>query len=62
MNYRQPQRDINTGGSGGDIKPKRKRKDWVYKEDYDRLQFKYNLLKWSAVALVVGLLFVIKFA
>jgi hypothetical protein len=41
---------------------KRTRKAWVYKSDYDHLAFKYNLLKWATVAIVVGLLFVIKFS
>jgi hypothetical protein len=43
-------------------KIKRTRKAWVYKSDYDHLAFKYNLLKWATVAIVVGLLFVIKFS
>jgi hypothetical protein len=39
---------------------KRTRKAWVYKSDYDHLAFKYSLLKWVSIVLVVGLLITIK--
>jgi hypothetical protein len=41
---------------------KRTRKAWVYKSDYDHLAFKYNLLKWVSIVLVVGLLITMKLA
>jgi hypothetical protein len=43
-------------------KIKRTRKAWVYKSDYDHLAFKYSLLKWVSIVLVVGLLITMKLA
>jgi hypothetical protein len=72
-----PQRDIEvidrasgtmTGNSAPilptiqESKPKRKRRPWVYKSDFNRLQRKYNILAWIAALGWLAFIVTLKFA
>ena len=50
--------------NGHDKKPKitRKRKEWVYKSQYDLLQRKYWIIQWIAITGWMGLIAALKFA
>lgn len=61
----KPKITITTSGTDSTYtigKPKRKRKEWVYKSEYDRLKRKYSILTWIAAVGWFGLLIALKMA
>lgn len=52
-----------TASIGGVVtKVKRNRRPWVYKDDFDRLQWKYSILKKIAIGLLIALSIAVKLA
>lgn len=56
-----PDGDYSDAKPFTDAKPKRKRKDWVYKSDYDKLDRKYKIVKRITLILLIALVIALRF-